>query len=162
MIGLLRGREMYLCERPAAGSGRDGQAHDMFNAATSAEQALQLMVNAQAPPGVPEPVDAIRSAYRELSAHQRATTLAAREAFRRLALRVAPESLEAAAGPARGLARHIAVIGDAALWRRHRLEHERLLAELDGAFESEFAREFQRAYEAELKAAATGEARPRR
>jgi len=121
--------------------------------APDAAEALPLLVTRQNWTGFLEPVEAVRDAHRDLQVHQVAMMAGMRAAVFELVSRLGPEATELAEGPAQGLAQSIPALRDAALWRRHQLDHEHMLTHLDDVLDMAFGREFLKAYEAQAKLA---------
>ena len=150
-LALLRTRAMAKRSIRAENTQIVARENNPLKFAPDGEQALQLLLSLQSRRGFLEPVAAVRDAHIDLQVHQLAMAAGMRAAVFELISRLGPEATEADEGPAHGLAQSIPALRDAALWRRHKLGHERMLENLDDVFEAAFGREFLKAYEAQAK-----------
>jgi type VI secretion system FHA domain protein len=148
-LELLRSRAMAKRSIRAEGTRIVARENNPLKFAPDAAAALTLLLTEHVRPGFLEPVDALRDAHDDLQLHQLAMIAGMRAAVFDLISRLGPETIEAAEGPERGLARRVPALRDAALWRRHRQSHAQLLKNLDDVFEAAFGREFLLAYEAQ-------------
>jgi type VI secretion system FHA domain protein len=150
-LALLRSRRVAKRSIRAESTQIVARQNNPLKFAPDAAQALVLLLSLQSRRGFLDPVDAVRDAHNDLQVHQLAMVAGMRAAVFELISRLGPEVTEAAEGPAHGLAQSIPALRDAALWRRHRQDHERMLENLDDVFEVAFGREFLKAYEAQSK-----------
>ena len=151
MLGLLRSRAVAESGLHADGTRIVARENNPLKFVPDVAQALALLLDMKSRRGFLDPVDAVHDAHDELQVHQLAMVAGMRAAVFDLISQLGPEAIEAARGPARGLSKRLPALRDAALWRRHRQGHARLLENLDDVFESTFDREFLRAYEAQSK-----------
>ena len=151
MLGLLRSRAVAESSLPADGTRIVARENNPLKFVPDVAQALALLLDLKSRRGFLDPVDAVRDAHDELQVHQLAVVAGMRAAVFDLISQLGPEAIEAARGPARGFSQRLPALRDAALWRRHRQGHARLLENLDDVLESTFDREFLRAYEARSK-----------
>lgn len=145
----LRSRAVAKRTIRAEGTRIVARENNVLKFAPDASAALKLLLDGHGRPGFLDPLDALRDAHDDLQVHQLAMIAGMRAAVFELISRLGPEGIDAAEGPARGLARYLPLLHDAALWRRHRHSHAQLLANLDDTFEAAFGREFLLAYEAQ-------------
>ena len=150
-IELLRSRAVAKRNIRAEGTQIVARQNNPLKFAPDAAQALTLLLSIDARRGFLEPLDALHDAYHDLQMHQLAMVAGMRAAVLDLMSRLGPEAIEAAEGPAHGIAAGVPALHDAALWRRHRQGHEKLMANLDDVFEATFGREFRQAYEAQSR-----------
>jgi len=152
-LALLRSRAVAKRSIRAENTQIVARENNPLKFAPDGVHALLLLLSLQSRRGFLEPVAAVRDAHADLQVHQLAMAAGMRAAVFELISRLGPEATEAAEGPAHGLAQSIPALRDAALWRRHKLGHERMLENLDDVFEAAFGREFLKAYEAQAKKA---------
>jgi type VI secretion system FHA domain protein len=155
-LALLQSRAVTKRHLRAEGTHIAPRQNNPLKFAPDAHQALTRMLQRDASPGFLDPVAALHDAHHDLLIHQVAMVAGMRAAVFELFSRLAPEAVEKAEGPARGLSR-LPLIRAASLWRRHRAQHARLLEHLDDDFEAIFGREFLRAYEAQSRVDHTGD-----
>lgn len=148
-LAQLRSRAVAKQNIRAEGTRIVARENNVLKFAPDAATALKLLLDGHGQPGFLDPLDALRDAHDDLQVHQLAMIAGMRAAVFDLISRLGPEGIDAAEGPARGLARYLPLLRDAALWRRHRHDHAQLLANLDDTFEAAFGREFLLAYEAQ-------------
>jgi len=115
--------------------------------ASDATEALRLLLNTASWPGFLDAVDALHDAHHDLKAQQQAQLDALRVAVVDQVANFAPGALEAAAGPARGAARLLPLLRDAALWRQLPQHHALLLDSLDALFGAAQEQWFRRGHE---------------
>lgn len=151
MLGLLRNRAVAESSLHGEGTRIVARENNPLKFVPDGARALALLLDRQSHRGFLDPVDAVRDAHDEQQACQLAMLAGMRAAVFDLISQLGPDAIEAAKGPARGLSQRLPALRDAALWRRHRLGHARLLENLDDVFDSTFGREFVRAYEAQSK-----------
>jgi type VI secretion system FHA domain protein len=151
MLGLLRSRAVAESSLHGEGTRIVARANNPLKFVPDATHALLLLLAPQGRRGFLAPVEAVRDAHDELQIHQLAMLAGMRAAVFDLIAQLGPEAAEAARGPTRGITERLPALRDAALWRRHRQGHARLLENLDDVFDSTFGREFLRAYEAQAR-----------
>ncbi|RYF16062.1 MAG: type VI secretion system-associated FHA domain protein TagH [Comamonadaceae bacterium] len=150
-LALLQSRAVAKRHMRAEGTHIEPRQNNPLKFAPDATEALTRMLQRDASPGFLDPEAALRDAHRDLLVHQVAMVAGMRAAVFELFSRLGPEAAESAEGPAHGTSR-LPMVRAAALWRRHCLQHARLLENLDDDFETIFGREFLRAYEAQSRA----------
>jgi type VI secretion system FHA domain protein len=155
-LALLQSRAVAKRHMRAEGTHIAPRQNNPLKFSPDATEAVTRMLHREASPGFLDPVAALHDAHRDLLVHQVAMVAGMRAAVFELFTRLGPEAAEDAQGPARGLSR-LRPLREAALWRRHCLQHAQLLEHLDDDFESIFGREFLRAYEAQSRAKADRE-----
>nr|WP_239027383.1 type VI secretion system-associated FHA domain protein TagH [Ramlibacter algicola] len=150
-LALLQSRAVTKRHMRAEGTHIEPRQNNPLKFSPDATEALTRMLQRDATPGFLEPVAALQDAHRDLLVHQVAMVAGMRAAVFELFSRLGPDAAESAEGPARGADR-VRLLREAALWRRHCLQHAELLEHLDDDFEAIFGREFLRAYQAQSSA----------
>lgn len=102
--------------------------------APEATEALRLLLNTAGWSGFLDPVEALRDAHHDLRVQRQAQVDALRVAVVDLVANFGPGAIEAADGPAQGLARLLPLLRDAAHWRQQPQHHALLLDRLDALF----------------------------
>jgi type VI secretion system FHA domain protein len=151
MLGLLRTRAIAESSLHGDGTRIVARENNPLKFVPDVMQALALLLEMNTRRGFLDPVEAVRDAHDELQVHQLAMLAGMRAAVFDLISQLGPDAAEAS--PARGLSQRLPALRDAALWRRHRQGHARLLENLDDVLDSTFGREFLRAYDAQSKRA---------
>ncbi|EHR71434.1 type VI secretion system FHA domain protein [Burkholderiales bacterium JOSHI_001] len=159
-LELLRSRALAKRSIRAEGTLIAARSNNPLKFTPDAAEALAMLLAPKGLPGFMPPVPALQQAYDDLQIHQLAMLAGMRAALHDMVAKLGPQATEADEGPAQGLARHVPVLRDAALWRRHQGAYERMQGQLDDVFEATFGREFVKAYEAQAKLAAQGPATP--
>jgi type VI secretion system FHA domain protein len=152
-LALLQSRAIAKRHMRAEGTHIAPRQNNPLKFSPDATEALTRLLQRDASPGFLAPLAALQDVHRDLLVHQVAMVAGMRAAVFELFSRLGPEATEAAEGAAHG-ARRLRVLREAALWRRHCLQHAELLEHLDDDFEAIFGREFLQAYEAQSSAAA--------
>jgi type VI secretion system FHA domain protein len=147
MLGLLRTRAIAESSLHGDGTRIVARENNPLKFVPDAVQALALLLEMNTRRGFLDPVEAVRDAHDELQVHRLAMLAGMRAAVFELISQLGPDAAEAS--PARGLGQRLPALRDAALWRRHRQGHARLLENLDDVLDSTFGREFLRAYDAQ-------------
>jgi len=129
--------------------------------APDAREALRLLLSTAGWPGFLDPVEALHDAHHDVRSQQKALVNALRVAVIDQVAHAAPSAVEAAEGPARGLARLFPLLRDAALWRRQPQHHALLLERLDAMFGAASERQSLRGPEAPSAPDSASRLRPR-
>jgi type VI secretion system FHA domain protein len=151
MLGLLRTRAIAESSLHGDGTRVVTRENNPLKFVPDIVQAMALLLETDGRRGFLDPVEAVRDAHDELQVHQLAMLAGMRAAVFDLISQLGPEATEATRGTTRGLSQRLPALRDAALWRRHRQGHARLLENLDDVLDSTFGREFLRAYDAQSK-----------
>lgn len=159
-LELLRSRALAKRSIRAEGTLIAARSNNPLKFTPDAAEALAMLLAPKGLPGFMPPVPALKQAYDDLQIHQLAMLAGMRAALHDMVGRLGPQATEADEGRSQGLARHVPVLREAALWRRHQVAYERMQAQLDDVFEATFGREFVKAYEAQAKLAAQGQPTP--
>lgn len=156
-VDLLRSRAVAKRGLRTEGTRIAARENNLLKFTPDAAEALRFLLSRETRPGFLGATEALRDAQEDLQLHQLALVAGMRAAVFDLISRLGPDAVEREEGPAQGLAKWSALWREAALWRRHRHGHARLLENLDDTFETIFGREFVRAYEAQARRAPAGE-----
>ncbi|HKX44211.1 MAG TPA: type VI secretion system-associated FHA domain protein TagH [Burkholderiaceae bacterium] len=159
-LALLNSRAVAKRSIRAEGTRITAQENNPLKFAPDGAEALALLLRLHSARGFLDPVDALNDAHDDLQVHQLAMVAGMRAAVFELVSRLGPNALEAAEAQPGGLRKLFRNARDAALWRRHREQHARLLEHFDDDFEAVFGREFVRAYEEQARLAAAQRNRP--
>lgn len=156
-VDLLRSRAVAKRGLRSEGTRIAARENNLLKFTPDAAEALRFLLSRETRPGFLGATEALRDAQEDLQLHQLALVAGMRAALFDLISRLGPDAVEREEGPAQGLAKWSALWREAALWRRHRHGHARLLENLDDTFEAIFGREFVRAYEAQARRVPPGE-----
>lgn len=156
-VDLLRSRAVAKRGLRAEGTRIAARENNLLKFTPDAAEALRFLLSLDARPGFLGANEALHDAHEDLQVHQLAMVAGMRAAVFDLISRLGPDAIEREEGPPQGLAKWSALWREAALWRRHRHGHARLLESLDDTFETIFGREFVRAYEAHARRLPGGE-----
>ncbi|MFY8133571.1 MAG: type VI secretion system-associated FHA domain protein TagH [Aquimonas sp.] len=114
-------------------------------------QAAMLQLVGRGLPGFMPPVEAVRDAFADLSAHQVGLLAASRAAMYAMAGRLSPEHIQQRVGGPRGFSGLLPSAHKAQLWDAFVAEHAKLLGEAREEFDAAFQGAFVDAYEGEVR-----------
>lgn len=114
-------------------------------------QAAMLQLVGRGLPGFMPPVEAVRDAFADLSAHQVGLLAASRSAMYAMAGRLSPEHIQQRVGGPRGFSGLLPSAHKAQLWDAFVAEHAKLLGEAREEFDAAFQGAFVDAYEGEVR-----------
>lgn len=149
----------------ARSSTKDELRAHMTMIATSGNNPLKFAPDAQAAmlqlvgrglPGFMPPVEAVRDAFGDLSAHQVGLLAASRSAMYAMAGRLSPESIHQRVGGPRGFSGLLPSAHKAQLWDAFVASHAQLLGEAREEFDAAFQGAFVDAYEGEVRRMQSG------
>ena len=113
--------------------------------------AAMLQLVGRGLPGFMPPVEAVRDAFNDLSAHQVGLLAASRSAMYAMAGRLSPEHIQQRVGGPRGFSGLLPSAHKAQLWDAFVAEHAKLLGEAREEFDAAFQGAFVDAYEGEVR-----------
>lgn len=119
-------------------------------------QAAMLQLVGRGLPGFMPPVDAVRDAFADLSAHQVGLVAASRSAMYAMAGRLSPEHIQQRMGGPRGFSGLLPSGHKAQLWDAFVAAHSQLLGEAREEFDAAFQGAFVDAYEGEVRRVQSG------
>lgn len=119
-------------------------------------QAAMLQLVGRGLPGFMPPVEAVRDAFADLSAHQVGLLAASRSAMYAMAGRLAPEHIQQRTGGPRGFSGLLPSAHKAQLWDAYVAAHAQLLGEAREEFDAAFQGAFVDAYEGEVRRVQSG------
>lgn len=149
----------------ARSSTKDELRAHMTMIATSGNNPLKFAPDAQAAmlqlvgrglPGFMPPVEAVRDAFADLSAHQVGLLAASRSAMYAMAGRLSPEHIQQRVGGPRGFSGLLPSAHKAQLWDAFVAAHTQLLGEAREEFDAAFQGAFVDAYEGEVRRVQSG------
>lgn len=149
----------------ARSSTKDELRAHMTIIATSGNNPLKFAPDAQAAmlqlvgrglPGFMPPVEAVRDAFSDLSAHQVGLLAASRSAMYAMAGRLSPEHIQQRVGGPRGFSGLLPSAHKAQLWDAFVAAHAQLLGEAREEFDAAFQGAFVDAYEGEVRRVQSG------
>ncbi len=149
----------------ARSSTKDELRAHMTIIATSGNNPLKFAPDAQAAmlqlvgrglPGFMPPVEAVRDAFSDLSAHQVGLLAASRSAMYAMAGRLSPEHIQQRVGGPRGFSGLLPSAHKAQLWDAFVAAHTQLLGEAREEFDAAFQGAFVDAYEGEVRRVQSG------
>lgn len=155
-VRLIHGRSSTKHEMRANVTIISSEGNNPLKFAPDGHSAL-MQVLGRGLPGFMSPLQAVNSAFDDLSAHQVGLLAGSRTAMYEMAAQLGPEKLVKRLGSPTGLDAVLKLRHKARLWDLYAAGHARMAGDAREEFEAIFERAFARAYEQEIERLAMGE-----